>query len=166
MRILLAALLACVACGGGTSSRSTTPGPVVAGDAAAQLPEALEQWRQGYEVRSLEALAPLYSATDDLTVIVQGKVLTTWPSVAAYLTDFLASNTSIKVQVRDVRIMAIGGDGAVVVAEIMRRYGDGIRSTQERGVVTLVFRLAPPEKAGAPGTWRIALEHYSFRSGT
>jgi ketosteroid isomerase-like protein len=166
MRALLAAVLLCAACGASTPKRPSTPGPVVSGDAKDQLPAALEQWRQGYEVRSVDALAPLYSATDDLTLVVQGRVVTTWPSVHATLTDFFAANNSIKVELQDVRIMALGGDGAIVVASVKRRYGDGIRSTQETGTVTLLFRLAPPEDDNRPATWRIALEHYSFRSGS
>jgi ketosteroid isomerase-like protein len=165
MRAWIACLLLCFACGGGAASRSTTAGPVVSGDAAATLPAALEQWRQAYEVRSIDALEPLYSATDDLTLVVQGKVTTTWPSVRASILEFLTSNTTVKLKVQDVRIVSLGGDGAVVVAGVNRRYGDGIRSTSETGVLTLLFRQAPPVDSHAPGTWRIALEHYLFRSG-
>jgi len=164
MRAWLACLLLCIACGG-TASRPSTAGPVVAGDAAARLPAALEQWRQGYEVRSIEALEPLYSQTDDLTLVMQGKVTTTWPSVRSTIADFLGSNTQVKLKVQDVRIVALGGDAAVVTCGLIRRYGDGIRSTSETGALTLLFRMTPPVDSKAPATWKITLEHYSFRSG-
>jgi hypothetical protein len=139
-------------------------GPVVAGTARERIPAALEQWRQAYEVRSLESLEPLYAHTDDLMVVWQGRSVQSWPSVRAYLGAFLAANTRVKLVVRDVRLAAIGSDAVSLTATVERRYGDGVRSVSENGILTMLFRLAPPDDEGKPATWRIASEHFSFAS--
>jgi len=154
MRVaLVLALLAtgCPAKGPEAPTAPATPTEVVAAAKA-----TVEQWRQGYEVRSLEVLAKLYAHDTDVVVITEGAPLVGWKAIEASLRDRLAHATAIHVRLKDVQVASIGPTVATVVAGMTRELTDGATTTTEQGTLTLTLR-----KEG--DGWVIALEHYSYR---
>ena len=77
MRYFLCAVVAALAlaCGGkkGPEAPSSGAGNGTSGDAFAAVFRVVEQWRQGWEVRSLDALTPLYRQDDNTVVVYQGR---------------------------------------------------------------------------------------------
>ncbi len=144
-----------VACGAaqkppGQAAPTPTPTEV---DAAVK--SRIEQYRQGYEVRSLEALAPLYSQTDDLTITVQGHTQRGWAQAQASVSTFLAAAVTVKVRVTALQVIALGDTGALATMALHRSFGDGVTTVDEMGTLVLVFRRAGDE-------WFIVAEHYSY----
>jgi ketosteroid isomerase-like protein len=115
----------------------------------------IEQYRQGYEVRSLEALAPLYSHTDDLTVTVQGRTQRGWTAAEAQLSAFLQKAVTVKVRISEQQVIALGDAGALATMNVHRSFGDGVTTVDEMGTLVLVFRRVTDE-------WFIVAEHYSY----
>ena len=141
----------CAARGPAAPLAPTAPKQVIAAAKA-----TVEQWRQGYEVRSVEALAKLYAHDLDLVVVTEGSAVTGWTAVEAMLKAKLARAGAIRVRLTDVQVAAQGILVATVVATMTREITEGAATTTERGTLTLVLRHDGD-------AWLIALEHYSYR---
>lgn len=154
--VLVVALVVCGCPRGGgdtTPARPATPTEVVAAARA-----TVEQWRQAYEVASLEALAKLYAHTIDLVVVQDGQPLVGWKSVQSMLKDRLERYKDIHVRLKDIQVQSLGPSAAVATAAMTRELGDGVTTITESGALTIVLR-----KDGE--TWRIVTEHYSYKRG-
>ena len=119
----------------------------------------IEQYRQGYEVRSLDALVPLYSKTDDLTLTVQGRTHRGWPQVQDWLGGFLGKATTVKLRMAELQVVALGDTGALATMVMHRTYGDGVTTVDEEGTLLLVFRRSGDE-------WLIVAEAFSYAPPT
>jgi ketosteroid isomerase-like protein len=139
--------------GGGdtTPARPATPKEVVAAARA-----TVEQWRQAYEVRSLEALAKLYAHEIDLVVVQDGVPIVGWTSVEGMLKDRLARNKQIHIRLKDIQVQSLGEAGAVATAVMTRELGDGVTTVTEGGALTIVLRRDGD-------AWLIVTEHYSYK---
>lgn len=154
--VVVAALAAC-----GPKSGDTAPEPSSGGDAVtAGARGAVEQWRQAWEVRSVEALGALYAHNLDVIVVDQGRSYLGWTEVETYLSTKLGSATDVHVKVDDLQVFALGDGAAAASASIVREISDGVVNNSEAGVVTMALR------AEADGAWKIVSEHYSFPSNT
>ncbi|MBL0215740.1 MAG: nuclear transport factor 2 family protein [Myxococcales bacterium] len=80
----------------------------------------IEQWRQGYEVRSVDALAKLYARDLDVVVVQEGQTMIGWSSVEAYLKDRIARAGQIHIRLKDVQVVALGLEAAYAVATMTR----------------------------------------------
>jgi ketosteroid isomerase-like protein len=168
MRMIRRLLIACWLCGllvFGASCRSA-PAPTAqetVPPTPAQVDSAvksrIEQYRQGYEVRSLDALAPLYSQTEDLTVTVQGRTQHGWQAAQEQLATFLQKAVSVKVRMSELQVIALGDAGALATMTVHRSFGDGVTTVDEIGTLVLVFRRVKDE-------WFIVAEHYSYAPAT
>jgi ketosteroid isomerase-like protein len=141
------------------ASPSACAAPVTSTEVVAAGKQALEQYRQAFEVRSLEALAPLYEHIDSLVVVQQGNPVVGWAEHESRLTSLFSTATDIRVKVKDVTVTALGADGVVVNATMSRELADGVTRLEDSGPLTLVLR-----RVG--GRWRIASEHYSYTPRT
>jgi hypothetical protein len=150
--------LACAAgaCGGSPEPPPAAPQAAapVSGDAATAARAVLEQYRQAHEVRSVEALEPLYLATPELVRVWQGQRSAGWDTARAELSALFNRAQGIKLRVDQVAVQALGRDGAVVVADVSRTVSDGVTSVRVDGVLTLVLRREDPR-------WLIVSEHFS-----
>lgn len=155
--ILLASAAAACRSKGAEAPKPPLPPPTPA-EVVEAIGARVEQYRQGYEVRSLEALAPLYSPTDDLLLVAQGRPHRGFMAVQEYLAGFFTAVETVRLRLTDVQIVALGDAGAVATAAVHRTYGDGVTTVDERGTLTLVFRRVD-------GDWRIVGEHYSYAPG-
>ncbi len=149
--MLLALATGCPAKGPDAPTAPTTPNDVVVAAKA-----TVEQWRQGYEVRSVDALSKLYAHDLDVVLVTEGTALTGWKSIEASLRDKLSRAGAIHVRLKDVQVTAQGLMVATVVAVMTREVTDGAATTSENGTLTLVLRREGD-------AWVIALEHYSYR---
>ncbi len=147
------------ACGGGAATQApvqatlpTTPAQVLR-----EATGAVEQYRQAYQVRSAEALIPLYAP--DAVLVNQGGAHRGGSAVAAYVTALLARASEIQIKITNLDVAAVGADGARAVATLVRTISDGVTSVQEKGALTLTFRRDPS------GAWLIVSEHFSYRRG-
>lgn len=155
----LGLVVAVAACGAGTTSPAT-PGGAEAEPAApvsvVQAAQAvLEQYRQAHEVRSMDALAPLYAATPELVRVWQGRRTTGWEAVRPELAGVLGRAERIKLRIGDVTVSALGKDGATVTASVSRIIADGVTSVRVDGVLTLAVRRQDDR-------WVIVGEHFSY----
>jgi ketosteroid isomerase-like protein len=116
----------------------------------------IEQWRQAYEVRSMDALARLYAHEPGLTLVQDGALQLGWTTIEAALRAKLTRATSFHVRLADLQITALGVDAAVASATMTRESTDGATTVTENGVLTLALRR---DDAG----WVIASEHYSYK---
>jgi ketosteroid isomerase-like protein len=116
----------------------------------------IEQWRQAYEVRSMEGLAKLYPHELDVVVVQEGTALLGWPSVEGMLKDRLARTTAIHIRLKDIQVVSLAPDVASATATMTRELTEGAATVSENGTLTLVLR-----KIGAD--WLIAVEHYSYK---
>jgi ketosteroid isomerase-like protein len=141
--------------GGGdtTPARVLTPKEVVSAARA-----TVEQWRQAYEVKSLESLSKLYAQNIDLVVVQEGLPLVGWSSVEGMLKDRLARYKEIHVRLKDIQVQSLATNAAVATAAMSRELGDGVTTITEFGALTIVLR-----KDGEQ--WLIVSEHYSFKRG-
>ena len=151
------AILALIALGCHAGSGVVEPpraAPV--GDGA--IKGAIEQWRQAYEVRSLDTLGKSYVRDASLIVVQEGQALIGWPAVEALLKEQLPKATAIRVRLKDVQIQLLVPDVAVVIATMTRESTQGAATATEAGTLTLVFHHT------ADG-WLIAVEHFSYKAG-
>lgn len=163
LRVLAAVALACAAgaCGGSPEPTLAAPqaSAPMSGDAAEAARAVLEQYRQAHEVRSVEALDPLYLATPALVRVWQGQRTSGWDAARAELSALFNRAQGIKLRVEQVAVHAIGpGDeptGAVIVADASRTVSDGVTSVRVDGVLTLVLQRVDQR-------WLIASEHFSY----
>ncbi|HRC56731.1 MAG: nuclear transport factor 2 family protein [Myxococcales bacterium] len=124
-------------------------------DLDAAVRGTMEQWRQAYEVRSLDALAKLYAQDAGLVLVQQGEITRGWPDAAALLEARLGKATAVRVRLHDLSIAPIGAQGATVVARMTREISDGVTTVNEDGTLTLALRQAGQ-------TWAIISQHYSY----
>jgi uncharacterized protein (TIGR02246 family) len=164
---LLAAIALGLACAAGACGGSSSPAPPpaapqaaapISGDAAEAAQAVLEQYRQAHEVRSVEALDPLYLATPELVRVWQGQRTAGWDTARAELAALFNRAQGIKLRVDQVAVQALGPDGApeaiIVVANVSRTVSEGVTSVRVDGVLTLVLRRQDQR-------WLIASEHFS-----
>ncbi len=156
---LLAVTAILAGCGGSGKSRPETataaPGPKTPASVEEAGKRLLEQYKQGYQVRSMEALTPLYSATEDLVLTYQGRSIKGWEAVRVYLTQRMFQLSEVRFEVDDVRVSTLGKGGAVVTASMARTLGTLATSVREKGVLILVLRRQGDG-------WVIVNEHFSF----
>jgi hypothetical protein len=158
-RMWLVSLFLLGACAGGSRQPMV---PAEARDAALTPEEVVsaatrlvEQYRQGYEVRSVEAIEPLYLRAVDLVVVHQGRALLGWSALEQHLTEFFAGATEVHVRLTDVSVLALGTGGASVTATMTRSVAAGQTSVQEQGTLTLALRAEGDR-------WVIVGEHFSY----
>jgi ketosteroid isomerase-like protein len=144
---------------GSTTSPSGGVGAPTPTEVVASGKQAIEQYRQAFEVRSLEALDSLYEHVDSLVVVQQGTATVGWAALEPRLTAMFANATDIRVTTKDVTVTALGSDGAVVNATMSREISDGVTRLEDRGPITLVLRRVGDG-------WRIVSEHYSYAPRT
>jgi len=152
--VVALAMAGCPKGGGDTTpARVLTPKEVVAGARA-----TIEQWRQAFEVRSLEALTKLYAQNIDLVVVQDGVLLVGWSSVEGMLKDRINRYKEIHVRLKDIQVQSLGTNAATATAAMTRELGDGVTTITEQGALTVVLR----KDADA---WLIVSEHYSYKRG-
>ena len=153
--LLVAVALLVAACPGGSrapvSPSATTPKEVVTAVKA-----TIEQWRQGYEVRSVDALEKLYAHDLDVVMVQEGLTMIGWSSVQAYLKDRIARAGTIHIRLKDIQVIALGLEAASAIATMTREVSDGTTTVTENGTLTLVLRHTPDG-------WVISSEHYSYK---
>jgi ketosteroid isomerase-like protein len=148
-------LLAAAACAGAPAAPASQPAasrPVTAADVRG----VVEEWRQAFEVHSLDKLVALYDHSDDLIVVRESRRLRAWSSFYPELKEFITRNPKIQLRLGDLSTAALGPGGAVASSTALRRYGDEHTMREEQGALTLVLRR------GDDGVWRIVAEHWSF----
>ena len=158
-RVRLAACLCALALAGCPQPRPAEPTAAASAtpaDVATAARGAVEQWRQAYEVRSLDALGKLYAHDAGLVVVQDGLPLIGWTSVEAVLKDRLAHAKEIHVRLKDVSVTSQAPTVATALATMTRELSDGVTTVTENGALTLVLRR------GATG-WLIVSEHYSYK---
>ncbi|MCA9675004.1 MAG: nuclear transport factor 2 family protein [Kofleriaceae bacterium] len=149
-------------CGGkGAAAADTTAVP--ASRTPAEVVDAgqrtVEQWRQAYEVHSVDALAPLYLQDLDVAVADQGRLQRGWTAVETYLSTRVNAAKEIHITLDDLQVTALGPGAASVLATMTRETSDGVTTVTERGVLTLALRAEPDAEGGH---WVIVTEHYSY----
>jgi ketosteroid isomerase-like protein len=152
--LALAAALPAAGCRSG-GAPPAAEAPAMPASQAAAVRGAVEQWRQAYEVRSLEALARRYAQAEDTVVVQQGGQTRGWTAISALLTERLARAKDVRVRLKDVVVVALGQGGASLVAGMTREVSDGVTTVTEEGTLTLTLR-------DAAGEWVIVAEHYSY----
>jgi ketosteroid isomerase-like protein len=115
----------------------------------------LEQYRQAYAVRSLDAIAPLYAQSLDVTITHQGKSHAGWSPVEKYLNELLGGTSQIHLTFDNPSIVALGPGGAAVTTAIRREVSDGVTTVVEEGTLTLALRREADR-------WVIVKEHFSY----
>lgn len=157
----LPAILVCLAvatgCGGGGGAGSTTP-RAGQGDAFAAVFRAVEQWTQGWEVRSVEALEPLYRHDDHTVIVYQGQAQRGWDRAQTWLRAELAGVKTVHLRIEDGVVTTIGDSGATFTARMGRDLSDGVLTRSDEGFLTLTF-------VRVGGDWQIVAEHYSYALG-
>ncbi|CAN5529784.1 hypothetical protein BH11MYX1_BH11MYX1_55530 [soil metagenome] len=118
---------------------------------------AIEQWRQAYEIRSIDALEKLYSHDPDIVLVNDGVTLIGWTSVDGMLKDRVARAKEVHIRLKEIQVTSVAPTAAFGVATMTRELGDGVTTVTEYGSLTLVFRKDP--NAG----WLIVGEHYSYK---
>ncbi len=157
MRSLVITLAILVAgCPKGGSQEPVAPSAVTPKEVVTAVKATVEQWRQGYEVRSVETLAKLYAHDVDVVVVQEGQTMIGWSSVEAYLKDRIARAGQIHIRLKDVSVVALGLEAASVTATMTRELSEGTTTVTENGTLTLVVRRT------ADG-WVISSEHYSYK---
>lgn len=149
-------MLALVGCGGAQSKPiDTTLGNEGDAGGAAAAASLGEKWRQGWETRIVESLAPLYDHGDEVVVVSQGTAYRGWSDVETYLSTKLGSLKAVHLRFEGTSTAGLGIDGGVLVTSLERELDDGAGTITERGTLTLVVRRS------AEG-WVIVSEHYSY----
>ncbi len=116
----------------------------------------IEQWRQAYEIRSIDALAKLYAHDLDVVVVQEGTTMIGWSSVEAMLKDRLSRAGGIHVRLKDIQVTSLASNVASAVVTMSRELTDGATTVTENGTLTLVLRKDD-------ATWVITSEHYSYK---
>ena len=152
---VMACALTAASVAGCASPRAAAPAaPVMPENQVAAVRSALEQWRQAYEVRSVDGLARLYSG-EDAVVVKEGSQVRGWPQIQAGLVEQLGRAKDVRVRLKDVVVAPLGERGAAVSAGMTREISDGVTTVTEEGILTLALR--------SDGTaWTIVSEHYSY----
>lgn len=127
-------------------------------DVAKAVEGALEQYRQAYEVRSLEALGALYQQDLDLVLIYQGRSHRGWTQVEAFLANRLAGASKVRINIKDLAVQELGPTSAMATAKMETTIGDDATTVTEKGELSLVFR-----KIG--DKWMVVAEHFSYPTG-
>jgi ketosteroid isomerase-like protein len=148
------ALVAALAAGCPPRSAAPTAAPPVG--LAAGVKGTIEQWRQAYEVRSMDTLAKLYSHDATLAIVQDGAIERGWAAIEPVLRGRLARATAIRVRITELQVAPLAADAAVATGLMTRESTDGTTTVTENGVLTLALRK---DDTG----WVIAGEHYSLR---
>jgi len=147
-------LLILAACGSRAAPGATASGGGATTDVATAARAVVESWRQGWELRSTDALGALYPHDLDVIVVDQGRAQLGWTAIEAYLSSKLAPAKEIHVKLDDLQVLALGSEAAAVSATMTRETSDGVSNIKEVGVITMALRATPDG-------WRIVSEHYS-----
>jgi ketosteroid isomerase-like protein len=154
-RTVLVLLVVLAACRGGGAAPRT---PAGAGeDAFAAVFRVVEQWRQGWEVRSLDALAPLYRQDGNTIVVYQGKAHVGWPQAQSYLRQTVDGAKNVHLTLEEGQVTSIGAAGATYSARLIREISDGILTVTDEGFLTMTFA-----RSAGGDRWEIVSEHYSY----
>jgi hypothetical protein len=150
------------ACGRGAHPAGPTePSPPPTPDNVIQAGKGVvEQYKQAYQVRSLEALGGVYSHDLDVSLVHQGEAHHGWTAVETYLRDKLVRAAEVRLKLTEVSVLALGEGGASVLAKVRRDINDGDTTITEEGYLTLALRREPGPNGDR---WVIASEHFSFR---
>jgi ketosteroid isomerase-like protein len=157
---VVALVLAALAAAGCPRSAGPVAAPTEPVAAPAELDAAVrgavEQWRQAYEVRSMDALAKRYAHDPTVAIVQDGALDLGWVAIEPVLRARLAHATQIVVRIKDLQVAPLGPGAAVAVAAMSRESTTGATTVTENGVITLVLREDPDG-------WVIVSEHYSYR---
>lgn len=151
------------ACGGGKKAPAAPGGGGGGGDEPAgedaftAVFRAVEQWRQGWEVRSIEALTPLYRQDDNTAVVYQGRAHVGWPKVQEFLRNSVGGSRNIHLTIEGGQVGALGASGATFSARLRREISDGALTATDEGFLTLTFA-----RTSDGDRWEIVSEHYSY----
>ena len=159
-RPALPALLVAVTlagCGGGAHVVAPRAA-AAAGDPFSAVFRVVEQWRQGWQVRSLDALIPLYRHDDHTVIVYQGRSQRGWPSAQTWLRSQLAAAAVVHLRLEDGVVTTLGADSATFAARMDRELSDGAVTTTDLGFLTLTLVRVDAD-------WQIVAEHYSFQLG-
>jgi hypothetical protein len=156
MRIQLCLFVLLAACASAPSAATplAPPAPI---DVDQAVRSRVEQYRQGYEVRSIDALAPLYAQNDELSLTHQGRTHKGWKAVETFVLTFFGSAQTFRLRVSELAIVTVGETGALATMAVHRTYGDGVQTVDEKGTLSLAFRRVKDD-------WLIVAEHYSYAS--
>ncbi len=138
---------------------SSSPGaeaPATPTEVVAAAKATIEQWRQAYEIRSVEALSQLYARNVDLVVVQEGTTFLGWSSVEAMLKDRIARTGAIVIRLKDMQVSSLAPEVAYAFATMTRELTFEATTVTESGTLTLVLR-----KQG--DKWLITSEHYSYK---
>jgi len=155
----LAVLLSSVLVGGcpsGTSAGAEGPSAATPLEVVAAAKATIEQWRQAYEIRSVDALSKLYARDVDLVVVQEGTTFLGWSSVESMLKDRIARTGAIHIRLKDMQVLSLAPEVATAYATMTRELTFESTTVTESGTLTLVLR-----KQGAG--WLITSEHYSYK---
>lgn len=161
----LAALAVCAAClvsaGCSRAGRGEVAHPAVLTprEVITAAKATIEQWRQAYEVRSMDALAQLYAHDLDLVVVHEGTAYLGWTSAESMLRDRVTRASTVRIRLKDMQVASLAPEVASAVATMTRELTEGATTVTENGTLTLILR-----KQG--DRWVIAVEHYSYRRPT
>lgn len=150
-------LLLIVACAHGGAAEKPPAAPATPKEVVDAGRATIEQWRQAYEVRSMDALGKLYVHDPQVVVVLEGMPLIGWSSVEAMLRDRLARAKEIHVRLKDVSVTSYAPTLAGVLATMTREIGDGVTTVTEQGTLTVLLRRVDD------GSWKIVVEHYSYK---
>ena len=154
--IILVALAVAAGCPHGKAEDTVPPRAAAPKDVVAAARATVEQWRQAYEVRSVEALAKLYTHDLDTVDVQDGQTWIGWSAVESMLKERISRAKTIHVRLKELQVASLAPDVAVAVATMTREVSDGTTSVSENGALTLVLR-----KDGE--VWHIVTEHYSYK---
>ena len=118
---------------------------------------AIEQWRQAYEVRSVDALAKLYAHDPDIVLVLDGSPLIGWRSVEAMLKDRLSRADEIHIRLKDVQVASLAPTAAHRDRDDDARHQATARRRSPRTARSRSCCARPT--AG----WLIVAEHYSYK---
>lgn len=150
------ALLAALAVAGCPPKPSAPAATLLPPEVAGTVKGTIEQWRQAYEIRSMDALAKLYTHDPGLAVVQDGARQLGWPATEQMLRAKLTRATAIRVRLTELQIAPLGPDAAVASAVMTRESTEGAATATESGVLTVALHK------GDAG-WVIASEHYSYK---
>jgi ketosteroid isomerase-like protein len=154
---ILVAALATASCAHGGGSAPVRP------PSASELVTAargtVEQWRQAYQVKGMDALATLYANDPELVVVQDGTPIVGWKLVETTIKSRLEHTPKIVIRLRDMTVVPLGDNAATVTAVMTRELGDDVTTVTDTGALTMVLRRERDR-------WVIVAEHYSYRKGT
>ena len=156
--VLAAAILAGCGGGGGAGAGAAPPRTAGQGDPFSVVFRLVEQWRQGWQVRSFDALAPLYRHDDHTVIVYQGRAQRGWASAQTWLRSQLAGAAVVHLRLEDGVVTTTGADSATFAARMDREVSDGVVTTTDAGFLTLTL-------IRVDDAWAIVAEHYSYQLG-